>query len=268
MRGRDRLAVDRALLVTIGVIVFLACLSGSSPHIILKDRTLWRGPRLSTHAKPVMFSKNIFIGNLPPHHHNFPVGIQVLQKRSVQNKRIMIFPSDRKLFHVNGVIRHHYAHSEVLLGRFFLSPVFRCRELGDCNYCWGEFSGYFSRGSLAGVNEIEFKYERGSDVGAKSACVVISDPRTLINYEVGFHILPLKVSYKSISDGEWNSDYLQKRFPIVRGLIPGILGLFGISWGWWNLKLGRRLPISGITFLFGCFLWMYALIVLLPWSVS
>lgn len=54
--------------------------------------------------------------------------------------------------------------------------------------------------------------------------------------------------------------------PPIDGTVTGLLGLLGITWGWVNLNHKRHLPTSGIIFLAGCALWVYALSILLPWS--
>lgn len=57
-------------------------------------------------------------------------------------------------------------------------------------------------------------------------------------------------------------------FPPIKGLIPGIIGLIGIAWGWWNLRHGKYLPLSGVIFLVSVFLWAWSLFWLLPWMAS
>jgi len=94
------------------------------------------------------------------------------------------------------------------------------------------------------------------------------NPGALFNLEVISQIFPLKVGYNGITDGEGESGYLKNRLPPIKGLIPGIIGLLGIAWGWWNLRMERRLPASGIVFVIGIALWGYACTVLLPWSVE
>jgi len=56
--------------------------------------------------------------------------------------------------------------------------------------------------------------------------------------------------------------------PPLQGLIPGLIGLIFLVWGWWNLRLERHMPFSGILFAAGCGLWAYACYVLIPWSVA
>ena len=94
------------------------------------------------------------------------------------------------------------------------------------------------------------------------------NPSTLVNHKVMAQIAPLKVGHDSIPYGKWDGDNLQNRFPPINGLIPGILGLVSISWGWWNFRRGQRLPYSPIVFLAGCTLWIYGLLTLLPWSTT
>jgi len=81
-------------------------------------------------------------------------------------------------------------------------------------------------------------------------------------------VLPLEVSDDSVADGEWYSNHFEESFPPLHGLIPGLLGLGGIFWGWWNLRFERRLPLSGIIFLIGCVLWGYACLIILPLSID
>lgn len=91
-------------------------------------------------------------------------------------------------------------------------------------------------------------------------------PSTLLGREVPLQISPLKISDESVTDGEWYSDQFQKRLPPLHGLIPGLLGLIGIVWGWIDIRRERHLPRSGIVFLVGCGLWALACFILLPWS--
>jgi hypothetical protein len=104
--------------------------------------------------------------------------------------------------------------------------------------------------------------------GILGECVVNLEPCTFVNFEVVMQIPPLKEGDDGVSYREWNRDAFEKRFPPIHGLVPGLFGLIGIGWGWWNVRNSRNLPISGIIFFVGCALWSYGCIVMLPWSVS
>lgn len=102
-------------------------------------------------------------------------------------------------------------------------------------------------------------------------------PSTLISGEVMPQVTPLEGRYYSVSNSKGYSDHfkddlsrIQFWFPPLKGLIPGIFGLWGIAWGWWNIRRRNEdvLPYSPIAFAFGCVLWGYACFILLPWSVS
>jgi len=93
-------------------------------------------------------------------------------------------------------------------------------------------------------------------------------PRPLVNFKVMSQIVPLSVGDYGIPNSKRDSDHLKQMTPPLKGLIPGIIGLCCIWWGWWNLQREQRLPASGIVFLCGCALWAGACCVLLPWSIS
>lgn len=95
-----------------------------------------------------------------------------------------------------------------------------------------------------------------------------SNPCPFVGYKVLSQVLPLKVSNYRVSNGEWDRQNLNEGLHPLKGLIPGLLGLFGIAWGWLNLRFERRLPLSGIVFLIGCLLWGCACFSLLPWLAS
>lgn len=63
-----------------------------------------------------------------------------------------------------------------------------------------------------------------------------------------------------------NGDAFQNRFPPIHGLILGATHRHYV--GWFNMRFGRPLPLSGIVFVIGSVLWGYGCIVLLPWSVG
>lgn len=65
-------------------------------------------------------------------------------------------------------------------------------------------------------------------------------PRSLINFEVMAQIAPLRHCDDCIQDGERESYYIHPKFPLFQGLIPGIIGLCLVRWGWFNLRLERR----------------------------
>jgi len=90
----------------------------------------------------------------------------------------------------------------------------------------------------------------------------------MIKPELMLKIFPLLISYDSVPNGEWDSDYLKQRLPPTHGLIPGGFGLIAIAWGWWNMRFERYLPVSGVVFLIGCLCWIVAMLIVLPWSVS
>ena len=91
-------------------------------------------------------------------------------------------------------------------------------------------------------------------VGATLACCVA----------VG--IVPLIVGYPCIPDAANYSDDLQSKLPPMKGLIPGLIGLMLLSWGWINMRIEKHLPTSGVAFVVGCILWAYAGFIILPWS--
>ena len=93
-------------------------------------------------------------------------------------------------------------------------------------------------------------------------------PRALLFIEVVLKITPFETGDNRVGDSEWNSDHFEKRLPALKGLIPGLIGLFAICWGWWNLRWERRLPLSGIVFMVGCLLWGYACLVLLSYCAD
>jgi hypothetical protein len=63
-----------------------------------------------------------------------------------------------------------------------------------------------------------------------------ANPSTLVGPEVISDILPLKISYSSISNPSEDSDYLQSSLPFGRSppwleCVLAILGISGIAWG-------------------------------------
>ena len=91
------------------------------------------------------------------------------------------------------------------------------------------------------------------------------NPSPLANFEVVPKVKPLHRSDDSVDYGEWYGYYFKPKFPLIPGFVPGIIGVFGICWGWFNLRLERHLPASGMAFIGGCILWAFALFSLLPW---
>lgn len=185
-----------------------------------------------------------------------------------------------KSFHF---IRGQWAHTSIVIIRrsTALDGSEICRE-EHVNHQLPYRSSGWKRGSLVGVHNLNnhsaiqleswaftniFSNKNHLHIGVKTCGHggLCFDPRALLNLEVMFQVLPLKESNDGISDGEWNSDQFHDRFPPVQGLIPGLLGLIGIAWGWWNLRYERYLPLSGITFLVGCAFWAAACFILLPW---
>ena len=104
-----------------------------------------------------------------------------------------------------------------------------------------------------------------SDWNRWGECSVHFYPCSFSSLEIVPKVTPLAISYNRISNGEEYSYNLKGGFPPVKGLVPGFLGLIGIAWGWLNLRFERRLPLSGIVLLLGCFLWGFACLILLPW---
>lgn len=94
------------------------------------------------------------------------------------------------------------------------------------------------------------------------------EPSALISLKVVSQISPLEKCDDGVSYNERYGDNFQADFPSLKGLIPGLLGLIGIAWGWLNLRHERYLPLSGVIFVVGCFLWAEALFFLLPWMAS
>ena len=121
-------------------------------------------------------------------------------------------------------------------------------------------------------------------LGYKSRVVEMSSdkfwvhPRPLIDSEVVPQIMPLNYGSDRVYYPSNNSDalqavafqknpfelppYLSSELPSWDGMVSGILGIFGICWGWRNTK---RRPWSSLGFIVGCALWVYACFSLLPW---
>lgn len=95
-----------------------------------------------------------------------------------------------------------------------------------------------------------------------------SYPGPLVSFKVMTNVTPLKVSNHGVPYGAWDGDNFQESLPPAHGLIPGLLGLLAIAWGWINMRGNRRLPASGVIFLAGCVLWSYGCLVILPWSAK
>jgi hypothetical protein len=94
-------------------------------------------------------------------------------------------------------------------------------------------------------------------------------PRSLVNPKILVLIEPQHKRDNGIDHSKWNCyENFKKHLPPLHGLIPALWGLAGIWWGGWNLRWGRRLPWSGISFLLGIILWGIACVILLRWSVE
>jgi len=78
-------------------------------------------------------------------------------------------------------------------------------------------------------------------------------PTSLFRLKVPTKIPPFEIGDHSIPNSNEYADEFESRFPPLKGLVPGLLGLLGIFWGGCNLRFERRLPLSGIVFLGGCF---------------
>src|ERR1035441_2875456 len=95
-------------------------------------------------------------------------------------------------------------------------------------------------------------------------------PCPLIRHKIDADLSPFKIRHSSISDSGNDPEPLQNlhpfhRFPPWRGCILGFFAICGIFWGWRN---DRALPWSLYAFIVGILLWAWALLILLPWSVS
>lgn len=119
-------------------------------------------------------------------------------------------------------------------------------------------------GSLQ-LPELQFSYQQGGIGCGLGVCG--QNIRALIVSEVLFQIPPLAIRHDGIADAERNANDFQKSLPPIQGLVPGLIGLIGIAWGWSNVRIERRLPLGGIVFLVGRALWAWASLVILPWSV-
>lgn len=127
--------------------------------------------------------------------------------------------------------------------------------------------GHMHGRGLPKVLEVQFNmnaWRRG--VHCDLRCVN-SHPGTFIKDEVTFKIFPLEIRNKRTPDGSENPKNLQAAFPLLKGLIPWLIGVAGMHWGWINLTVSRRLPLSGIVFVASIPLVSYGFLVLPPWSV-
>jgi len=153
--------------------------------------------------------------------------------------------------------------------RHHKSIVLRSQIQGWGFIHWQEFGcdihEGFQDGALANVNRVKNRSSNFGLIGYVRKARSDLKPCPLVNFEVMPQVAPLLVSHSSISYSEWDGDALQKRFPPIHGLIPGLLGLWGTAWGWWNMRRERQLPLSGIVFVSGCALWAYSCVVLLPY---
>jgi hypothetical protein len=94
--------------------------------------------------------------------------------------------------------------------------------------------------------------------------IVNLDPGALLKFEIVPQVPPLAVRYDGISDSGEQADNFQKALesdtlPPWRAYCFGVLGVFGISWGWRN---DRRVYAR----ILGIILWAWALLIILPWS--
>ena len=97
------------------------------------------------------------------------------------------------------------------------------------------------------------------------------NPRAFLDLKIALQVTPLAISDYRISNSKRYSDDFKNRLgdlPLFTGFIPGAFGLWGIGWGWWNLRHGQCLPASISVFAGGCLLWACACLVVLPWSIS
>jgi len=61
---------------------------------------------------------------------------------------------------------------------------------------------------------------------------------------------------------------LKRYFPPWRFVMAALASIFGIGWGWWNLRLERRQVAGLIVFVFGICIWGYAVDGLMWWSLK
>jgi hypothetical protein len=57
------------------------------------------------------------------------------------------------------------------------------------------------------------------------------NPRTFIDLKVVSYVPPLAISNDGVSDSKWDRNNFQHFLPPIKGLIPSLLGLFGILLG-------------------------------------
>jgi hypothetical protein len=85
--------------------------------------------------------------------------------------------------------------------------------------------------------------------------------------------MPLMIGDTSIDAGseessasETDQKHFKHYLPPWNLVMAALAGIFGISWGWWNLRMERRENISTVIFFAGFFIWGYAVCGLLWWS--
>jgi hypothetical protein len=79
------------------------------------------------------------------------------------------------------------------------------------------------------------------------------------------HFAPHPMGNKSVdARGDSSAERSDKRpnfkrfFPSWNLLLAAFAGIFGISWGWWNLRNERRENLAAVAFVSGILLWGYA----------
>jgi CHASE2 domain-containing sensor protein len=74
------------------------------------------------------------------------------------------------------------------------------------------------------------------------------------------------VSDADIASQSKETENIQQNFPPWHFVVAALAGFVGTFVGWWNLRDGRRGPVSTFIFLCGLALWGYAVFGALGWS--
>jgi len=96
----------------------------------------------------------------------------------------------------------------------------------------------------------------------------ILKPGRLVNHKAASQVVSPKSVYKRITIAQWDVDNVYTLIPPLEGLLPGILGVVAIYWGWWNIVRRRKVTASSLSLLCGCVLWTYCCFALRFWRES
>lgn len=116
------------------------------------------------------------------------------------------------------------------------------------------------------INEVESQAKRVRGAEGKWINSGYPNPRTFVNLEVAAQVLPLKIRDDRVGDSSNNGYNLKSRFPPLKGLVPLLLGIGCLYFGWIPLREHRGNRFTSSLFIASFPLMIYGFLIVLPWS--